>query len=823
VRSCSPERFAWRVFARRVSSSLLWPLSRNPGALVALLSWPLILGLQGVAPAHGQPAHAGSFVSAPVTPLRVTVDPKSLEVGVPGPVVTVPEGEPLPTLPPPPRKPVRDPVIQGSADVLSGEATESLSDPDVNIAGMSSSANPPDTVGDVGQSHVVQMVNATRFQVWDKAGNALTGAMAFGNLWPAIHTCRSSVGDPIVVYDHLANRWLLSQIADPNHMCVAISQTADPTAGTWFLYAFNVGTFPDYPKFGAWPDGYYMSSYEGSTLGVFVFDRASMLLGNPARFMKTAIPSLGAPGVRDTRILPSDLDGPAPPAGTANFFVRTVDDQQDPGEGDDRIEVYEFVVDWPNGTFSFTLSDTLLPAPFNIMLCNRNGGGTRDCVPQPSTTATVDALSNRPMMQLKYRDFGTHQALVFNQTIDVGGSMPVPTAKEVAGLRWYELRRSGAHWAIFQEGTYAPQPPGVTAENQLLHRFMGSAAMDKDGNIALGYSIGNDDNANPVYPGIRYAGRRFDDPPGVLAQGEKIIRDGVNSQTGGFGRRWGDYSAMSVDPVDDCTFWYTTHVAGVGGTGSRPTRIASFRFDTCAPVTGPAVTVTATDPIAVEQGPDPGVFTVSRTGPTESPLTVSYAVGGSAINGTDYQSLSGSVTILANAATATVVVTPIDDARPEGIETVTVTITPGSGYAVGSPNTATVAIIDNDANDLDLPDLIQTSVSDPPPAAARGSSFSVTDSVLNQGPEDAGPSTTRYYLSWQGRRRFGDRRLSGSRAVPGLAIGAESPGAVVVSIPASTFPGTYFLLACADDLRVVREIREWNNCRASSATVVVSP
>jgi hypothetical protein len=113
---------------------------------------------------------------------------------------------------------------------------------------------------------------------------------------------------------------------------------------------------------------------------------------------------------------------------------------------------------------------------------------------------------------------------------------------------------------------------------------MGSAAIDSFGNIALGYSITNSDNSNEVFPGIRYTGHRFDDPLGVMAQGEKIIRTGTNSQTGGFGNRWGDYSALSVDPVDDCTFWYTTHIAGVGGTGGRPTQIASFRFDNCGSV-----------------------------------------------------------------------------------------------------------------------------------------------------------------------------------------------------------------------------------------------
>jgi len=540
---------------------------------------------------YAQQASA-TIISAPVTPSRVSVDPKSLQPGVlQGPIISVPEGEPLPTIPPVPSKPISDNVIQLEEGYV-GETTEGLSDPEVNIPGLTSAANPPDTVGDVGPNHFVQVVNATQFRVWDKQGNALTPPIALGNLWPGGNFCRFFNVDPIVVYDHLADRWLLSQLAvlpEPfSFMCIAISQTPDPTAGTWFLYSFPVATalFPDYPKFGVWPDGYYMSSYEGANLGVYVFHRVNMLLGQPASFIKTTISSLmPLPGVRDTRILPSDLDGLPPPEGTPNFFVRTVDDQQDILKPADRIEIYEAKVDWTIPSFTFTLVNSLSPAPFNIMVCNRNGSlpiNVRDCIPQPDTTSTVDALSNRPMMQLKYRNFGSFQAMVFNQTIDVRGSMPIPAVNEVAGIRWYELRKSGTDWNIHQQGTFAPQPPDATAENQLLHRWMGSAAMDKEGNIALGYSIVNDDDNNELFPSIRYTGRYFDDPLGLLLETERTILNGTNSQTGGFGLRWGDYSALSVDPVDDCTFWYTNHVAGLGGTGPRPTRIASFRFATCA-------------------------------------------------------------------------------------------------------------------------------------------------------------------------------------------------------------------------------------------------
>jgi hypothetical protein len=549
--------------------------------------------------ALGQESPGGVFVSPRVKPIKLTADPVLLQQAVVDPTRIVPEGEPLPLLPPPQRQPIVDPVIQHSVPgtQLAGgpviwrlirggifDVTDLLTNPGVNVGGITTGAQPPDTTGDVGRSHFVQMVNATRFQIFDKSGNSLTGALNFGALFPAGTPGNANLGDPIVVYDHLADRWVLSQFGT-THLCFAISQTPDPTANTWFIYQFDVGDFPDYPKIGVWPDAYYVSSFESPNLGVYAFDRSNMINGNAAAFMKTTIPALGTANVRSTRILPADLDGAVPPPGTPGYFVRTVDGQQDAGNPTDRIEIYEAQVDWVGMTFSFPLVNTLTPAAFNVMLCDRNGSGVRDCIPQPNTTATVDALSNRPMMQLKYRNFGSFNAMVFNQTIDISGTIfPLfgftPT-NEVAGIRWYQLVKSGGGWSIGQQGTFAPQPLGTTAENQLLHRWMGSAGMDGLGNIGMGYSICNDNDANPVFPGIRYTGRRAEDAPGLMPQGEKTILNGTTSSgaNGDFGRRWGDYSQIGVDPIDDCTFWYTTHDA------SGNTRIASFNLASATIVT----------------------------------------------------------------------------------------------------------------------------------------------------------------------------------------------------------------------------------------------
>ena len=565
-----------------------------------------------------QPAAAQGppYTSPRVEARAVKVDPATMRpVHAPG-RKTVEEGGVLPSAAPSAKRQAPDPVIQLRSGDAGSDAPDSLGAPIVNAPGILSNAFPPDTVGDVGRNHYIQMTNApsnsgnTVFQIFDKQGNDLSGGpLRFGGLWPAGDPCNSDLGDPIVVYDHLADRWNLNQFArnaaqTQFWMCIAISQTPNPVANSWFLYTIEVPVFPDYPKFGVWPDGYYMSSYEGNNLGVFVFDRNAMLTGAAAAFTKFTIGSLGTAAVRDTRILPADLDGPAPPAGTPNYFVRPVDDQQDPGNPVDRVEIWQFASNWTTNSFSFTLATTISGAalvPFDIMTCNRTGGGVRDCVPQPDTASTVDALSNRPMMQLKYRRFAGHESMVFNQTIDVSGSVNailgfVPS-NEVAGIRWYELRRGAGPWGIEQQGTYAPQPIAATTEAQLVHRWMGSMAIDRDGNFALGYSVANDDDTNgqEIFPGIRYSGRRFDDLAGQFGQTERVILNGTISETGGAGQRWGDYSAMSVDPVDDCTFYFTTHVAT--GAGGKATRIAAFRFDTCGTDLGITKTDTP-DPVA---------------------------------------------------------------------------------------------------------------------------------------------------------------------------------------------------------------------------------
>jgi len=465
-----------------------------------------------------------------------------------------------------------DPVLQSTqgstpmpVPILSFDG---LSNAD-NGAVLGGGAVPPDTTGDVGPNHYVQMVN-TVLAVFDKAGRRLVGPVPSSNLWRGFGgPCeQTNDGDGIVLYDHLADHWLVSQFALPNFpagpffQCVAISQTPDPT-GVYFRYAFLMSTtkLNDYPKFGVWPDAYYMAinQFLGLTgqpagQGAVAFERDKILVGQPARMVLFEDVFPGQPFVQG--LLPSDLDGTPPPVGAPNYFAAFRDDAL--GFSSDQLQIFEFRANWANPAAStFTGPTSLTTAAFNSNLCNF--ALILDCLPQPGTTQRVDAISDRLMFRLQYRNFGDHEALVTNHTVDVDGTTH-------AGIRWYELHRRGGGWSIHQQGSYAPDAN---------HRWMGSIAMDGDGNIALGYSV----SSSSVFPSIRYAGRLAEDPLGKLSFVEATLIAGGGSQNGA--NRWGDYSTMSVDPTDECTFFYTQEYYASSSPAGWRTRIGSFRYPSC--------------------------------------------------------------------------------------------------------------------------------------------------------------------------------------------------------------------------------------------------
>jgi len=465
---------------------------------------------------------------------------------------------------------------------------EGLSNQDnFNIFGFR--VNPPDPNGAVGPNHYVEMINLV-FGVYSKTGTLLLGPVDTGTLWAgfAIPDCTDPSGDPIVLYDQLADRWLLTQFTTRGPIyydCVAISTTGDPT-GSYYRYAFSTDVnFPDYPKYGVWTDSYVITTREfGPTtqygIGVYGLEKNKMINGQPARnvhfFIDGTNPAL-LPLVGDG-LLPAYIDGKQKPmTDTAVPLVGTQDDGGPYGATFDAINIWDLLVKWRSTPIATLSLNTQLPtAAFDsIYPCGVVPGSlppsSRDCLPEPGITdgsRFLDILSyrQRPTWRLAYRNFKAYEALVTNQSVEA--------TPGVAGVRWYEVRRTGATYSLFQQGTYAP--------GDGIHRWMGSIAQDQQGNMALGYSVVN---GVDVYPGIRYTGRLAGDAPGQMTLGEATIIDGSGVQRT-TNSRWGDYTSMNVDPTDDCTFWYVNEYYTLAGqlssTAGWQTRIASFKFPSCS-------------------------------------------------------------------------------------------------------------------------------------------------------------------------------------------------------------------------------------------------
>src|SRR5213082_3371358 len=489
---------------------------------------------------------------------------------------------------------VPDPVVQRVLGKIGIPAPIISFDGNSNLCGCS----PPDPNGAVGPNNVVTMANL-HFQIFDKIGNSLFGPAANNTLWSGFGgPCQTeNAGDPVVLYDQLADRWILTQFTagGPTFFeCVAVSQTSDPT-GAYFRYAISTGTnFPDYPKAGVWPDAYYFSTREfaGNNfagVGAYALDRAQALAGNPN---PTVVGFLAPPNpayVVGDGLLPSDLDGTAtPPPGSPNYFVGSQDNNCPYGAPSDALNIFKFHYD-PNmpQNSTFMLTNTLPTQPFNSILglC----GGTRACIPQPSTSNRIDHLGyrQRPLFRLAYRNFGSHESLVTNQSVSAGTG---PNG-EVSGIRWWELRSPNSTPVIFQEGTYAP---GLTDG---IHRWMGSIAMNSLGDIALGFSASNGTNPS-VFPSVFYTARHDGDPPGVMTLGEGSIINGTGSQTTAF-HRWGDYTAIDIDPTDDTTFWYINEYVPTTSSIGWRLRIGAFNLaggasPTPTATASPSPTATAT-------------------------------------------------------------------------------------------------------------------------------------------------------------------------------------------------------------------------------------
>jgi hypothetical protein len=419
-------------------------------------------------------------------------------------------------------------------------------------------AAPSDSNAAVGRTQYVEWVN-NAFGVFDKTTGNLLFAAEGRALWSGFGgRCETNNdGDPIVQYDKLANRWVMSQFVEkggkPFLQCFAISQT-DDALGKYNRYSFEFSEFNDYGKLGVWPDAYYASfnmftdeSDNSAATGgkACAFEREKMLSGEQARIVCF---DLRKP--KQMGLLPSDLDGSAtPPSGAPNYFINF---------GQDQLNVWAFHVNWTNPEqSSFSPLD-----PVKVDTFDPACGTQRNCIPQKTSTILLQSLGDRMMYRLAYRNMGSYEALVVNHSVDGADSTP-------SAVRWYELHIAKSKVAVAQQGTFAPDGAA---------RWMGSIAMDKKGDILLGYNLSGD-GASPTfkyYPSIAITGRRPEDPGGLAK--EKILVAGSGSQKS---VRWGDYSSISLDPADDCSFWLTSQYQTTSGIYVWRTSVSRVKFNTC--------------------------------------------------------------------------------------------------------------------------------------------------------------------------------------------------------------------------------------------------
>jgi hypothetical protein len=435
---------------------------------------------------------------------------------------------------------------------------------------------PPDTDGDVGPTHYVQSVN-TAFQVFDKSGNPLTPATTFNSFFAPLGNstpCGASQnqGDPFVFYDQMADRWVISDFAFPSDPgtsfweCIGVSQTGDPVAGGWFLYALqadpeNPTFMGDYPKFGLWPDAYYLTmiQFEGNLfqgVRVYALDRASMVSGGPTNAVGFTISPPDFPPVSFNVLPASFRAGAAPPAGRQELLLAL-----GPGSSSTQVNGWLFHVDFVNPNNS-TLGVGPDHSPNAQITVNGFTKAGRDSVPQKGTTQKLDSLGNRIMTPLVYQNRNGTESLWADHTIIVNDPNG-PTA-----IRWYQFDVTGGNFPVTPV-----QQQDWSNGNDGLWRFMPSIAVDANGNAAIGYSV----SGPSIFPGIRYAGRLATDPLNDLSQGEAIMKQGTGSQTSAQGR-WGDYTMTTIDPSDGISFWHTNEYLPKTVVTNWSTRIGKFQM-----------------------------------------------------------------------------------------------------------------------------------------------------------------------------------------------------------------------------------------------------
>ncbi len=424
-----------------------------------------------------------------------------------------------------------------------------ISNPPIeNFPGITSFASPPDPTAAVGPNHIVQMTN-TGWSVWDKSGNQEPGFPK--NLSDPLG---SGQGDPIVLYDREADRWLISQFVFGSAFKVAVSTTSDPT-GTYAVYTFASG-FNDYPHYGIYGNSYIITGNFSPNGRFYALNREKMITGDPT----AEIANLTLPSYVGGTVFQAPQPAHSEGAGIASGSAPIVWFQDDawPGVLTDHVKVWDFDIDWTNpGGATVSSPVEIALDPFDSFIAG-TGGDAFANIQQPGTSQRIDALVHVLNFQTHRYDFGTHQSIILNFVVEtVNGS-------KISGLRWVELRKIGAgNWEKYQEGTYV-DPVG----NESV--FMGGIGMDQNGNIGMGYIK----SGGTTFPSLFFTGRKDGNPLGNMTVTEELIINGVSSVTNS---RYGDYCQLTRDPDDDLTFWFTGEYSG--SSGGRKTRIASFKID----------------------------------------------------------------------------------------------------------------------------------------------------------------------------------------------------------------------------------------------------
>jgi hypothetical protein len=586
------------------------------------------------APGGPAPISRGAdYVSPPAAPERIFLDARTRPVVPdwrPGdPIREIPRQfhgeEELQKHPPAPANPVTrgiDILVDLQRSIGPGTDGGGFTTPLINLdAANATGVFPPDPTGDVGGGFYVHVYNGgggaliTIYNTTD--GSVAAGQFSMDGLGSG-GPCASGLGDGVVVFDQLAQRWLLTEFSGTsNTLCLYLSDGDNPVVTTWTRYTFNTPSFPDYPKYGVWSDAYYVGANEGPA--VYAIDRASMLAGLSATLQRKSVPRLNGLGFQ--MVPPASVFGSTPPpAGAPGIFIRDNDDERNnPSSNDpnhDFLELFALTVDWVtpgNTTLSgpVQIEEDEFDSEFNVT----SGFGA---IHQPGTGQTLDPLLEVPMVPVHYRNFGTYEVLAGNLVTRLADD----TTDNIAGVRWFELRRTGGPanpWTLYQEGTYAPADAGGQ-----ISRWMAALGMDESGNIAMGYSVARDPG---VFPGLRYVGREATDPLGVMTTAETTLVDGGSSQQGI--DRWGDYFGMGVDPADGCTFWFGAMYEPSGG--NWRTHFGAFRFDTCGTPTfttagdnlTQGVCASSSTPVAL----NPVTINVNARNGFTDPVTMSFEPG----------------------------------------------------------------------------------------------------------------------------------------------------------------------------------------------------